>query len=222
MSGAAVEPGLKAAAAAFEKETGQKVSITFNTAPEMRQRVAAGDTFDVVIAPPDAVAEFAKAGKVEAGGVDIGRVGAGVALRPDAPVPEIATAEDIKQALLEAESVVFNYASSGIYLEKLFKKMGVWEQIEPKTTRYATGVEVMDHLLEGKGREIGFGPVTEILKEKDRGLVYLGPLPPEIQNYTAYTAVPMSAGKRKDAARALVDFFGGPVGKPLFVEAGIE
>jgi len=222
ISGAAVEPGLRAATAAFEQETGQKVGITFNTTPEMRKRVAAGDIFDVVIAPPAAVKEFAEAGKVEAGGADIGRVGAGVALRPDAPVPAIAAAEDIKKAVLEAESVVFNYASSGIYIENLFKKMGVWEQIEARTTRYVTGVEVMNHLLKGKGREIGFGPVTEILLEKDRGLVYVGPLPPEIQNYTAYTAVPMSAGTRKDAARALVKFFGGPVGKPLFEAAGIE
>ena len=222
ISGAAVEPGLKAATAAFEKQTGHKVNIIFNTTPEMRKRVAAGDIFDVVIAPPAAVAEFVKAGKVEAGGVDIGRVGMGVALRPGAPVPAIATADDIKKAVLEAESIVFNYASSGIYFESLLKKMGVWEQVEPKATRYVTGAEVMDHALKGKGREVAFGPITEILIEKDRGLVFVGPLPPEIQNYTAYTAVPMSAGKRKDVAQALVKFLGGPEGKPLFVAAGIE
>ena len=222
ISGAAVEPGLKAATAAFEKQTGHKVNITFNTTPQMRKRVAAGDTFDVLIAPPTAVAEFVKAGKVEAGGVDIGRVGAGVALRPGAPVPAIATADDIKKAVLEAESVVFNYASSGIYFENLLKKMGVWEQVELKTTRYVTGVEVMKHVLKGKGSEVAFGPITEILLEKEHGLVFVGPLPPEIQNYTSYIAVPMSAGTRKDAARALVKFLGGPVGKPLFMAAGIE
>ncbi|MEK9754328.1 MAG: hypothetical protein VW338_14130, partial [Rhodospirillaceae bacterium] len=31
ISGGAIEPGLKAAAAAFEKETGHKIAITFNT-----------------------------------------------------------------------------------------------------------------------------------------------------------------------------------------------
>ena len=222
MSGAAIEPGLVAATAAFEKQTGHKVHITFNTTPQMRQRVAAGDIFDVVIAPPPAIAEFAKAGKVTAGGVDVGRVGAGVAIRPGAPVPAIATADDIKKAVLDAESVVFNYASSGIYFENLLKKMGVWEQVEPKTTRYATGVEVMAHVLKGKGREVAFGPITEILIEKEKGLVLVGPLPAEIQNYTSYTAVPMSAGTRKEAAQALVTFFGGPAGKPMFVAAGIE
>jgi len=222
ISGAAVEPGLRAAASAFEKSTGHKVTIVFNTTPQMRKRVAEGDTFDVIIAPVAAVKEFTEAGKVEAGGVDLGRVGSGVAVRPGAPVPKIATAEDIKTTVLEAESVVFNRASTGIYFENLLKKMGVWEQVEPKTTRYTTGGEVMEHALKGKGREVAFGPITEILLEKEHGLVFVGPLPPEIQNYTSYVAVPMSAGEQKEAARALVDFLGGPEGKPLFVAAGIE
>ncbi len=222
ISGGAIEPGLKAAAAAFEKESGHKVKITFNTTPQMRKRVAAGDTFDVIIAPPGAVADFAKAGKVDAGGVDVGRVGSGVAVRPGAPVPAIATGDDIKKAVLEAESVVFNRASTGIYFENLLKKMGVWEQVEPKAARYATGAEVMKHALKGKGREVAFGPITEILLEKDHGLVFVGPLPPEVQNFTSYIAVPMSAGTQKEAAQALVKFLGGPAGKPLFVAAGIE
>ena len=222
MSGGAVEPGLRAAASAFENATGHKIKLTFNTTPQMRKRVAAGDTFDVIIAPPVAVKEFAKAGKVEAGGVDIGRVGSGVAVRPGAPVPAIATSEDIKKTVLEADSVVFNRASTGIYFENLLKKMGVWAQVEPKTTRYATGAEVMKHALNGKGREVAFGPITEILLEKEHGLVYVGPLPGEVQNYTSYIAVPMSAGTQKAAAQQLVTFLGGPEGKPLFVAAGIE
>jgi molybdate transport system substrate-binding protein len=222
MSGAAIEPGLKAAVGAFERETGHKVTLTFNTTPQMRERVAAGDTFDVVIASRAAIEDFVEAGKVEAGGVDLGRVGSGVAVRPGAPVPVLATADDIKRAVLEADSVVFNLASTGLYIENLLKKMGVYEQIEAKTVRYTTGAEVMQHVLKGEGKEIGFGPITEILLEKEHGLVYVGPLPPEIQNYTSYLAAPMSGGTQKELARQLAAYLGGPMGKPLFVAAGIE
>ncbi len=69
---------------------------------------------------------------------------------------------------------------------------------------------------------MAFGPITEILLEKDHGLILVGPFPPEIQNYTSYIATPMSAGTQKALAQELVKFFGGPVGKPLFVAAGIE
>ena len=222
ISGGAIEPGLKAAAAAFEKQTGHKVNITFNTTPQMLKRLGGSDTFDVVIAPPGAIKEFAAAGKVEAGGVNVGRVGSGVAVRPGAPVPAIATAEDIRKTVLEAESIVFNTASTGIYFENLLKKWGIYEQVQGKAARYTTGAEVMKHVLKGKGKEVGFGPITEILLEKEHGLILVGPFPPEIQNYTSYTAVPMSAGMQKALAQEFVKFLGGPVGKPLFVAAGIE
>jgi molybdate transport system substrate-binding protein len=222
ISGGAIEPGLRAAAAAFEKQTGHKVKITFNTTPQMRKRVAAGDTFDVIIAPPAAVKDFTAAGKVEAGGVDVGRVGSGIAVRPGAPVPAIPTVDDIKKTVLEAESIVFNTATTGLYFENLLKKWGIYEQVQGKAVRYTTGAEVMKHALKGKGREVAFGPITEILLEKEHGLILVGPFPPEIQNYTSYIAVPMSAGTQKNLAHELVKFLGGPVGKPLFVAAGIE
>ena len=222
LSGGAIEPGLKAAAAAFEKQTGHKVEITFNTTPQMRKRIDDGGSFDVMVAPPEAMTEFAKAGKVEVGGVNVGRVGSGIVVRPGAHVPAIATADDIKKAVLEAESIVFNRASTGLYFENLLKKWGIYDQVEGKAVRYTTGAEVMSHVLKGKGKEVGFGPITEILLEKDHGLLLVGPFPPEIQNYTSYTAVPMTAGTQKEVARAFVTFLGGPVGKPLFVSAGIE
>ena len=221
LSGGALEPGLKAVAAAYEKESGHTVKITFNTTPAMRKRVEAGDTFDVVIAPPAAIKEFAAAGKVEDGGINVGRVGSGIAVRPDAPVPDVSSPDAIKRAVLEAESIVFNRASTGLYIENMLRKMGVYEQIELKTVRYPDAFAVMDHLLKGKGREIGFGPITEILLFKDKGLRLVGPLPAEIQNYTAYVAVAMSAGTNKEVAQSFVRFLGGP-GKPLFVAAGIE
>jgi molybdate transport system substrate-binding protein len=222
ISGGAVEPGVHAAVHAFEKATGHKVKVTFNTTPQMQKRISAGDVFDVVIAPPAATAGFAKDGKVDSGGLDVGKVGSGVAIRPGAPVPVIATADDIKKTVLDAESITFNTASTGIYFENLLKKWGVYEQVQGKAARYTTGAEVMEHVLKGKGREVGFGAITEILLYKEKGLRYVGPLPPEIQNYTSYTASVMSAGTQKEAAQALARFLGGPVGKPLFVAAGIE
>lgn len=222
ISGGAVEPGLRAAAAAFEKETGHSVRLTFNTTPQIREQLSSSAVFDVVIAPPAVITEFSKSGAVGAGGIDLGSVGSGVAVRPGAPVPAIATADDIRRAVLEADSVVFNRASTGLYFENLLKKMGVWDQVEPKTTRYATGGEVMKHALKGTGREVAFGPITEILLEKDHGLVFVGPLPPEIQNYTSYIAAPTKAGGAKEPTQALVAFLVGPVAKALFVAAGIE
>src|SRR5688572_11945375 len=223
LSGGAIEPGLHSAAHAFEKESGHKVKITFNTAPTIAKRVAAGDVFDVVISPPAAIEQFAKAGKVgSADRVNVGRVGLGIAVRPGAPVPDISNVDAVKRAVLEADSLTFNRASTGIYFENLLKKWGIYEQVEAKTTRYPDGAAVMEHALKGKGREIAFGAITEILLYKEKGLRYIGPLPAEVQNYTSYIATPMSAGNQQDVARQYVQFLGSPAGKKLFVAAGIE
>ena len=222
LSGGAIVPGLKAAAEAFEKPSGHTVKITFNTTPQIQKRMAGPDTFDVVIAPPAAAKPLIEAGKLESGGVNVGRVGLGAAVRPGAPAPDLTNAETLRKSVLEAESVVFNRASTGIYFENLLKKMGLWEQVEPKTVRYADGASVMEHTLKGKGREVAFGPITEILLYKDKGLRLIGPLPAEVQNYTSYLASPMAGSRNAAAAKELVQFLGSPTGKKLFVAAGIE
>jgi molybdate transport system substrate-binding protein len=223
ISGGAIEPGLHAATHAFEKETAHHVKLTFNTAPQIAKRIAAGDVFDVVISPPAAIEEFAKAGKVGAGDrVNVGKVGLGVAVRPGAPVPHISSVDGLKKSILEADSLTFNRASTGIYFENLLKKWGVYDQVEKKTARYPDGASVMEHALKGNGREIAFGAITEILLYKEKGLRYIGPIPAEVQNYTSYIATPMSSGPKADVAKQYVQFLGSPAGKKLFVAAGIE
>jgi len=222
LSAGAVEPGLRAAAAAFKKQSGHGVHITFNTAPEIRKRIAGGDAFDVVIAPPAALDEFAGAGKLTADRVGLGRVGLGVAVRPGAAVPDISSSEALKRSVLAADSIVFNRASSGIYFENLLKKMEIYGEVQAKTTRYADGAAVMEHVLKGKGREIGFGPVTEILQHREKGLKLVGPLPPEAQNYTSYSAAPMTAAANAEVAKVFVGYLGSAESKALFVGAGID
>src|SRR5882672_3587965 len=215
LSAGAVEPGIRAAAAAYAKQSGNEVKITFNTAPEIRKRIAGGEPFDVVIAPPAALDEFS-------GRVTAERVGLGVAVRPGAEVPDISSTEALKRSVVQADSIVFNRASTGIYLENLFKKMDLYEQILPKTTRYPDAGAVMEHVLKGKGREIGFGPVTEILLHRDKGLKLVGPLPADIQNYTSYSAAAMTSAANAELARAFVRYLGGAESKALFVAAGVD
>jgi len=220
LSAGAVEPGLRAAAGAYTKQSGNPVHITFNTAPALRKRVGAGEVFDVVIVPPATLEEFS--GKVSSDRAGLGRVGLGVAVRPGADVPDISSTERLRASVLAADSIVFNRASTGIYLENLFKKMDVYDQIQSKTTRYPDAGAVMEHVLKGKGKEIGFGPVTEILLHKDKGLKLVGPLPADIQNYTSYSAAPMTSAAQPEPARAFVRFLGSPESKALFAAAGIE
>jgi molybdate transport system substrate-binding protein len=219
LSSGAVEPGLRAALALYRKN----VAVTFNTAPQIRERVEKkGERFDVVVVPPAVMDAFAEAGRVEPERVMLGRVGQGIAVRPDAPVPDISSVEALKRAMLEAESVVFNRATGGQYIESMLRKIGVYDQIERKTTRYASASQVMEHLLKGKGREVGFAPMTEIMMYKEKGLRFVGPLPAEVQQYNAYVASPMRGAANTQGATALVKFLGTAPAKAALTGGGVE
>lgn len=221
LSAGAIEPGIKAAAAAFEKQTGHSVNITFNTAPELRKRMEGNPAFDVVIAPPAVINDFAAASQLSESRANVGRVGVGVAVRDGAPVPDISSQAALKQSILAADSLVFNRASTGLYLDGLLKKIDVDVEVQKRSVRYPDGASVMEHVIKGSGREIGFGAMTEILLYKGKGLKLVGPIPPEVQNYTSYTAAPLASGKQQALAQQFVTFLSGPIGKPLFVAAGV-
>jgi molybdate transport system substrate-binding protein len=219
MSGAAVEAGLVIAVEAFRQQTGDNVQIVFATTPEIQRRVGAGETPDVVIATPAALDDLVKSGKIEGTArVPVGRVGIGVAIREGAPKPDVSTTDALKRAVLDADSVIYNRASSGLFVERLLQRLGLAEQIQGKTKRYA-GTDMIEPLIKGKGNEIGFMPVAEILHFRNRGLQLAGPLPEDIQNYTSYAAQPAS---KSEVAVAFVRFLETPESRGIFAAAGIE
>jgi ABC-type molybdate transport system substrate-binding protein len=135
-------------------------------------------------------------------------------------VLQFAAAPQIR-ARVKADSVVFNRASTGLNFEPQLKKLGIEAQVLPETTRHADGASVMQHLLKGQGREIGFGAITEILLLHDTGLQFVGPLPPELQNFTAYIATLTPGGAQHEAAQALLRHLASSATQAGFVAAGI-
>jgi len=223
LSAGAVEPGLHNFAALVKRETGHGLRIQFNTAPQIAQRLASGQVYDILISPPAAIENAIREGKVIAPSrIPVGRVGAGVIVRKGAAAPAMGTTDQLRAALLAADSVVYNTASTGLYLDRLFGQMGVLDAIKAKTTRYPDGASVLEHVIRGSGNEIGFGAITEIRMYEPKGLAYVGPLPAAVQNYTSYEAALMVGGANADAARAVLEVLRTAPGKQAFVAGGVE
>ncbi len=217
-----IEPGIIAATEAFHRQSGNTVRITFANTPAIRKRMAEGVTADVVIAPPEAIDDFAQEGKVIGGDrIYVARVGVGVMVREGAPVPDISSADALRRAILLAESVVYNWSSSGLSAEAALAKLGILDQIGGKTARYDGAPGMMAHMINGKGRDIGFGAIFEIRLFRDQGVVLVGPLPPDIQNYTSYMAAPMVAAHCPEGARTYIRYLAGPEAQALFVAHGV-
>ena len=223
LSAGAVEPGLAAFAQLVKRETGHELKVQYNTAPRIAQRLAAGEVYDILISPPAAIAQAAQDGTVDAATrTAVGRVGAGVVVRAGAPAPDVASVDALRAAVLAADSLVYNTASTGLYLDRLFASMGIADAIKGKTTRYPDGAAVMEHVSRGKGSEIGFGAITEIRMVEPKGLRLVGPLPAAVQNYTSYDAVAMTGAADPAAARAVLALLGTPAGRAAFAAGGVE
>jgi molybdate transport system substrate-binding protein len=223
LSAGAVEPGLARAAQAYQRTTGNTVSIQFNTAPQLVKKLAEGAVADILIAPPGVLDAQAKDGKIVADGRTVlGRVGAGVLVRAGAPLPDVSNVEALKRALLAADTVVYNTASSGLYIEKMLDRIGIGAQLKAKTKRYPNGEAVMMHIINGKGNEIGFGAITEIKLFERKGAKLVGPLPADVQNVTTYGAAMFANAPTKDAAKAFLAYLATAEAKKIFTDAGIE
>lgn len=222
-SPSAMHSSLEVLAQAHENQTGVRVMLAFEIAPAFRKRLEEGQQADVLIAPPPVMEELVAIGKARADGrFELGRVGVGVVVRSGAPMPDVSSRAALERALLDAESVVYNHASSGTYVEKLIEKLGLTEALARKTTRLRDAQESFTHLLNGKGREIGFGGVTEIGRWRDRGLVLVAPLPPEIQNFTTYIATLASGAVNPDGARAFLAFLKTTEAKAILTTQGVQ
>ena len=221
MSGGAVEPGIKPVVAAFEAASGHHVSLLFQSAPQIAERIDRGESFDVVIAPLGVLDAASRVARFGAAREVLGGVGLGIAVRSDAPRPSIVDANAVRRAVLDADRVIYNRASTGLATEKILAELGVTTEAEAKAVRPVDGAAVMERLLAGQGREFGFGALTEIGLFRSRGLVLVGPLPVPLQRETIYAAALGESPASREAAVALMAFIATPKAQSMLREAGI-
>jgi molybdate transport system substrate-binding protein len=208
---------------AFEKETGHKVIVDNDTTGALLKRIDGGEAFDLIVITPGAIKDLAQKGKVvDKTGINLAKVGVGVMVKEGAPRPDIGSVEAFKQAVLAAKSVAYidpaSGGSSGTYVEALFAKLGIADQVKPKA-KLKKGGHVADLISSGEA-ELGIHQISEIVSEKAVTLV--GPLPAEIQNYTTYAATWAATAKDNPAVARLLDYLAGPALGPILKAKGME
>jgi molybdate transport system substrate-binding protein len=227
LSTGAPKGGVSGCSDAFQERTGRDVIVEFVTAPVLRDRVDDGSAAaDVIVAPVARMDGFEAAGMVLPGiRTVLGSVKAGVVVRKGAPAPDISSAESLKAAILAAESVVYNAATSGQYIVQMMKDLGVAEAIKDKVVKVPNGAGVMLHLADSHiANEIGFGQLTEIRVHEDRGVAVqlVGALPRAVENVTTYCAGVFAKAEDPEAAKALVAFMASDEGQSLCRASGLE
>jgi molybdate transport system substrate-binding protein len=219
MSSAATKAAYLELVPQFEQASRHKVITLWVPSVQMMTRLKGDEPVDLVIMAASSIEELIAAGKVKPGSrVDLARSGVGVAVRAGAPKPDIASADALRRALLAAKGIAYSTGPSGLYLVGLFERLGIADDIGAKC-RQVQGEPVGNVVARGEA-EIGFQQVSELLPVQ--GIDYLGPLPSEIQQITAFAAGLPAHAKEIEAASALIQFLRSPMAATVFRKSGME
>jgi molybdate transport system substrate-binding protein len=188
----------------FQQRESTSVAVESIGGVNVNRRVRAGEVFDLVVLAADAIDQLIAEGHLRAGSrVDFVSSGIVAAVKAGAKLVDIATLDALKQAILGAKTISYSTGPSGVYLEKLFTQWGIAEQVKPRLVVAAPGVPVGSLLASGEA-ELGFQQLSELISLP--GITLLGPLPPEIQLVTTFSAGVASSADQVDVAKRFLEF----------------
>jgi molybdate transport system substrate-binding protein len=204
----------------FEQSTGRDLAVTFDRSSELKKRIEAGEIFDVAILTAPMIDDLIRQRKIAAGTVsNVARSGVGVAVRAGAPKPDIGTVEAFKRTLLDVKSVAYTTeGASGVHFASVLQRLRIADAVNAKSKTQPGGA-VAELVARGEA-ELAVQQISELLPVA--GTEVVGPFPPELQNFTLFTAGLAGAGKAREGARALVKFLTAPSIAAVLKAKGME
>jgi molybdate transport system substrate-binding protein len=221
-TGSMAEP-LKALGEAFTQTTGNALTFSLGTTGVVINKLKGGEKADVIVISSEAADTLQKDGRLLAATrADVANSLLGVAVKTGATAPDISTPDAFKQAVLAARSISYPDpalgATSGVYIESLFKRLNIADAAKKKASLKPIGAEVAAAVAKGE-IELGLTFLSELVPNK--GVKIVGPFPNAIQNPTLYTAGVMSDSANGEAARAFVAFITSPAAAQVLDAAGV-
>jgi molybdate transport system substrate-binding protein len=203
----------------FEKASGHKLSIHFDSTPNIITRINAGTPFDVAVVPADVFTDpAARSHFVPGPTVDIARVGYGVIVRAGAPKPDISTSDAFRKALLDCKSIASVPASAaGAYIAKVYDRLGIGEDMKAKTRIQSGPTGIAPAVANGEA-ELGIF-LTSVFNAP--GIERAGPFPADLQQELLFTSAVAADTKAPDAARAFIDYLKTPAVTAAIKAAGM-
>jgi molybdate transport system substrate-binding protein len=192
----------------FERASGHKLVIHFDSTPNLIKLATSGASFDAGFVPIDVMKDpSARAHFATGPTTDIARVGYGVAVKAGAPKPDVSTPAALKKTLLDAQSIAFIPASAaGAYILNVFERLGIAEAMKVKTKPQTSPAQIPQAVANGDA-ELGVFVVSVLLAP---GVELAGSFPSELQQELVFTAAVAGDTKQAEAAKAFIDYLKTP------------
>lgn len=204
----------------FERTTGHTLAIKYDGSPLLQKAIEAGEGFDIVLLTVDSMDAIAKAGKIDAATrKTVASSGLGVAMHAGAKKPDIGTTEAFKQAMLNAKSIAYvTVGVSGRHFIAMCERLGIADEVKAKGKTKPSG-NVAEFVSAGEA-ELAIQQISELLSTP--GVELVGPLPPELQLTTIFTAALAAKSSAPDAAKSFMDFLATPQAIAIIKAKGME
>jgi molybdate transport system substrate-binding protein len=204
IAGGSMTGPLKLIAPQFERETGHKLAIHFDSTPNLIKQATSGEPLDLAVVPVDVYKDAAARARFAAGPtIDIARVGYGVIVRAGAPKPDISTPDALKKALFDAPSIAYVPSSAaGAYVSKVFDRLGIAEALKAKIKTQQLPDQIAPAVAKGEA-DFGVFLINTLIAP---GVDLVGPLPAELQQELLFSAAVAADSKQPEAAKAFIDY----------------
>jgi molybdate transport system substrate-binding protein len=185
----------------YEASHGTRVEIRSMGGVEAAKSVRADEATDIVVLASKVMASLEAEGHLAKGATrDFARSEIGVAVRAGSALPSLASEQAVKQAMLDARKICYSTGPSGDHLKALCEK---WAIPLTRTLVAPPGAPVATLVANGDA-ELGFQQLSELIGQP--GIEVIGPLPPEIQAVTVFSAGISTMSLDPEGARAFVAY----------------
>jgi len=194
---------------------------TYDTVGAARDRVLAGEACDLVLVSTPAMDALQQAGRIAPPRHLLGRTGAGFAIPPGSPPPDLSDEAAVAAVLRAAPAIAMadpaSGATAGRHFQAVLDRLGLAEELAPKISRHRNGMLAVAEVAAGRAA-IAVSQGTEILVAP--GVALGGMLPESLQLWTGYEAARAAGGDAR--AQAILRLIASKTGKAAFSAIGFQ
>ena len=204
----------------YRRQTGQSVAIRSMGGVDAARLVRAGDVTDLVVLASTVMRQLEAEAHIVSGTIaDFARSGMAIAIRTGAARPDIGDTDAVKKAILQAQKIGYSSGPSGDHLLQLCDRWGLSASVSQRMIKAPPGTPVGTLIARGDV-DLGFQQLSELLHLP--GIEIVGPLPPEIQTVTVFSAGLSSTAPHVEATHALLAYLTSPDAEAAKRQHGME